>query len=554
MANDVIRKLSSELVREIAAGEVVGAPADVLKELLENALDAGATRLEVALDEGGIDRVALTDNGAGIPLDELPLAAEMHCTSKLEDFTRIRTLGFRGEGLYAIRNAGCLSVTSRPAAQLGGATLTAQGETHSLLEHPTAPGTRVEVTRLFEALPARRQALDAAGLEGKKCVTLLGRYLLHHPELSVKLTLDGVEKWHYAGGSHAESVKFLWGAVTANRLLPLTFAQVPKKVSGLLSRPELSRPRKDRLVLAVNGRPVRWTDALLKALQEAYRDLLPIGHYPVGVVNLEVPPGEVLVNTAPDKSRVKFLRSAEVCAFFKRAVEELLSGHPLAPALPDLRTFEAVGAAPRSAFPHLRHAGTYRELYLLAEGDGQLWVVDQHAAHERILFEELEARYRREPPLELPVPELLHLSLEEAQSYEERRDELAGRGLRLEPFGGGRWRVRSVPAFLSGHPNLVTDIVKGSLQQSSVVEAWRKVLGRLACLPAVKAGHALSGADAQSLLDALRQCHTPWACPHGRPTALVLSELELARRFGRRGPRAVLSEGAREQGSRGERT
>ncbi len=535
----MIRKLPPDLIREIAAGEVIGAPADVLKELLENALDAGATRLEVTLEDGGVKRITVTDNGAGIPRDELPLAVDVHCTSKLSSLTHIDTLGFRGEGLYAVRNAAHVSVTSRPAAQLGGATVRACGETSSLQEHPAPGGTSVTVTGLFEHLPARRAALESGALEAKKCVALLGRYALHHPHLAIKLVVDGEDKWAHAGGQAREAVKFLWGPVTANRLLELHSNSGSRTLTGLLSRPELSRPRKDRLLLAVNGRPVVWPEALLKAVLHGYRELLTNTHFPVGVLNLTVNPDEILVNTAPDKSRVKLLKEAEVSAFVQTGVESALSAHPLAPALPDLHTFEGVGNAPRTNFPALNHVGTYRELYLLAEGDGRLWVVDQHAAHERVLYEELEARFSREAPLELPSPELLSLSAVEAQAYEERRDDLALYGLVLEPFGAHNWRVRSVPAFLAGHPDLVSEVVKGSLGRNSVAEAWRTVLGRLACLPAIKAGHVLAGAEAQTLLDALRECRTPWACPHGRPTALVLSELELARRFGRRGPRAI---------------
>ena len=200
---------------------------------------------------------------------------------------------------------------------------------------------------------------------------------------------------------------------------------------------------------------------------------------------------------------------------------------------------QGVSAAPRHAFPELRYLGTYLELYLLAEAAGQLWVIDQHAAHERILFEELSERYRAEPPVELAAPELLPLTPEDEARYLERRDELAALGLVLEPFGSGRWRLRTVPAFLVSHTELYGGVVVDALGRGSAAEAWRNVLGRLACLPAMKAGHRLERADAQILLDTLKRCETPWACPHGRPTALVLSELELARRFGRRGVRAV---------------
>ncbi len=537
----MIRKLSPELIREIAAGEVVSRPADALKELLENALDAGATRLEVTLEAGGVKRLSVQDNGAGIPRDELERATELHCTSKLDDLARIRTLGFRGEGLYAIRHAGRLSLTSRPAAQLGGATLDCEGERHSLREHPAPSGTTVTVRELFERLPARRRALEPAASETRACLSLLGRYLSHHPQFALRVLVDGEERWVYAGGGFREAAKFLWGPVTANRLLEVGSSDGAYQLKGLLSRPELARPRKDRLLLAVNGRPVAWPETLLKALLGGYRDLLGAHHFPVGVLNLTLPEDEVLVNTAPDKSRVKLLSEARVAAFVQRSAEEALASHPLAPALPDFRSalqgHEGVSPAPQNAFPRLRHLGVFQELYLLAEGGAQLWVIDQHAAHERILYEELEARFLAEAPAELPSPELLPLSAEESEVYLARQDELEKRGLVLEPFGAGAWRVRTVPAFLLGQPNLVPEVVRGALGYSSLDEAWRRVLARLACLPAIRAGHRLSQADAQALLDALSRCRSPWACPHGRPTALVLSELELAKRFGRRSAR-----------------
>lgn len=535
----VIRKLPPELVREIAAGEVVTAPVDVLKELLENALDAGATRLEVTLDDGGTKRVQVRDNGAGIPEADLPLAAEAHSTSKLGSLDDIRTLGFRGEGLYAVRHAGRLSLTSRPSTQLGGVTLLAEGDALTTRAHPAPHGTLAAVTGLFARLPARRSALESPAAEGKRAVTLLGRYLLHHPHLQVSLETDGELRWRYAGGSFMEAAKFSWGAVNANRLLNVRQQGGAMTLEGLVSRPELTRPRRDRFLLAVNGRPVEWDETLLRAALAPYRDLLSAGHLPVGVLNLTLPPEGVLVNTSPDKTRVRFLKLGEVAAFLEGAVAAALGAETLAPALPDFAAAQTLAAAPRHNFPALSHLGRYRELYLLAEGAGQLWVVDQHAAHERVLFERLERHYRSVPPAELPHAELVALAAEDEAVYRARQGELAEKGLVLEPFGGGRWRVRTVPAFLLGHPDLVAGVVVDALGRGSADEAWRAVLGRLACLPALKAGHGLGAEDAQGLLDDLAACATPWACPHGRPTALVLSELELARRFGRRGPRAT---------------
>ena len=543
----VIRHLPPELVREIAAGEVVSAPVDVLKELLENALDAGATRLGVGLEAGGTQRITVRDNGAGISEDELPLAADAHSTSKLTSLTDIRTLGFRGEGLYAVRHAATLSLTSRPTGQLGGVTLLAEGDAVTTRSHPAPNGTCAEVTGLFARLPARLGALESPAAEGKRAVTLLNRYLLHHPHLQMSLETDGEPRWSYAGGSFVEAAKFVWGPVTANRLLPLSHRTDTFGLRGLLSRPELTRPRRDRLLLAVNGRPVEWDETLLKAVLASYRELLPAGHYPVGVLNLEVPPETVLVNTSPDKARVRFLQLGAVAAFVQEAVSEALCAVSLAPALPDFSVAQGVTAAPRHNFPALTYLGRYRELYLLAEGAAQLWVVDQHAAHERILFEVLEQRYRNEPPRELPNAELLPLTPEDEATYLSRQGELATKGLTLEPFGGGRWRVRTVPAFLLGHPDLLAGVVTDVLGRGSAEEAWRAVLGRLACLPALKAGYALAHEDAQTLLEALAACETPWACPHGRPTALVLSELELARKFGRRGVRATEAQGVKSE-------
>jgi len=530
----LIRKLPAELIREIAAGEVIRAPVDVVKELFDNAIDAGATRMELAVVNGGIDLMELKDNGKAIPREQLPLAVEAHATSKLEDIHAIATLGFRGEGLYAIRYAATLQVLSRPKKQLGGASLLSQGDEVGLSDVPAPEGTTVTVSKLFAHLPARLSSLDSAQTENKKIVTLLHRYLLHHPHLSVRFTSEGKERWSYAGGSFLEAAKFFWGSVTANRLLPLEFANGQLKVEGLLSRPELARPRRDRLLLSVNGRAVEWPDKLLKSLLDVYKELLPANQFPVGILNLTVPYGGVLVNTSPEKNAVRFLDSEGVCAFFEEAIRDLLAAHPLAKSLPDFREAEAVSSAPQNNFPELEFIGSYPKSH------DQLWVIDQHAAHERILFEELQKRYIAEEAVILTEPEIISLSPTELASIEERQAALGELGFELEAFGPTTYRLRSVPLLLAGHPNLIQDVLKGTLDQENLQQAWRNVLARLACLPAIKAGHSLNSKDASALLNTLSQCETPWSCPHGRPTALVLSELELARRFGRRGSRTTL--------------
>lgn len=534
-----IRQLPPELVREIAAGEVISSPVDVLKELLENALDAGATRLDVGLDAGGTAGISVEDNGEGIAKDELAQAAEAHFTSKLQRLDDITTLGFRGEGLYAIRHAGTLHLRSRPARQLGGATLEARGESSELTLHPAPAGSRAVVTELFARLPARRRALGTPTTEERRCVLLLMRYLLHHPQLSVHLSCDGAPRWHYSGGELRDAVSFFWGPLTANRLFAAEAQQNSYKLSGLLSRPELSRAKRDRLVLAVNGRPVEWNPELLQALLRAYRDMLGSNQFPVGVINLSLDPHEVMVNTAPDKRFVRFLEVEKMAKFLEQEVALALAGQTLAPSAPLPRSTAALSSAPRHNFPQLSYLGNFQKLYLLAEHEDELWIVDQHAAHERIIFEGLERRYRAEAPVELPHTELLPLAPSSEAIFRSREADLSALGLGLEPFGAGRYRVRSVPAFLLGYPELIPAVVEDSLKGDSSESAWRTLLARLACLPAIKAGQPLDGFSAQALLDALQACQTPWSCPHGRPTALLLPELELARRFGRRSARAT---------------
>ena len=604
-----IRKLPAERIREIAAGEVISAPCDVVKELLENALDAGATRLDVQLEEGGKAAIIVSDNGSGIASDDLPLAAQVHSSSKLEPLHALRSLGFRGEGLYAIANAGHLRITSRPRGQLGGATLDClepgsrcaktydNADVHS---HPAPLGTRVELRQLFAHLPARRRALESAAVESRKISQLLSMYLLHYPQVVLSLRSDAEADWVYAGGSFREAVKFFWGAVTANRLLSIDVAhsvhpaqdstqnlaqedsaqdslkisaqdptqdsmnessaqagsaqnpRQPIRLQGLLSRPELRRPRRDRLLLAINGRPVQWPALLQQALLRAYRERLPAGSYPVGVLNLELPPEWLLVNTAPDKRQVQLLEPEPLCRFVEDSLHHLLESHSPSLPLPDFQALtedgmasgvsagvnSGVSSAARRAFPPLRYIGSYRQLYLLAESQGQLWVIDQHAAHERILYEHLQAQCRRQAPLELHAPELISLSPEEALRYSERRDVLRQAGLWLEPFGAQSWRLRLIPAFLAGHEDLLAQVIKDCLNPR-YPDPWQKVLARLACLPAIKAGYPLTPDDAEQLLEHLAHCDIPWACPHGRPTALVMEELDLARRFGRRHSRAV---------------
>ncbi len=359
--------------------------------------------------------------------------------------------------------------------------------------------------------------------------------MLHWPQLHWKLTLDGEVRLLHAPADHRGAVASVYGPLNANRVL----AVQAEGVRGVLSRPELTRPRRDRMHFSVNGRPVLAPPELERAVIEGYAELLPAGQAPLCVLDLILPPEDVNPNVHPAKAVVALADLAGLCSRLTAAVRSALSAHPLSRPLPELR----LPAPPSSSlgsgsFPALELIGIYRETYLLAEGEGDLWVVDAHAAHERVLYEELGRRLKSEPPLELTEPELLQLSPEQLARLHERGEELRSWGLTLEEFGAGLARLRTLPAALAALPlpRLHEQIIESALGLSASAE--REVLGRLACAPALKAGMLDHGRGA-AVLAQLSACAQPWSCPHGRPTVLRLSERDVMHSFGRRSVRDV---------------
>ncbi|RTR28969.1 DNA mismatch repair endonuclease MutL [Deinococcus radiophilus] len=540
MTDPHIRLLPPEVARQIAAGEVVSRPLDVLRELLENALDAGSTRLEIEVERGGLGLVTVRDNGRGIPAAEVGLAPLRHATSKLGEggLDHVSTLGFRGEALWAAAQAGELTLLTRPAGQLGAAHLRAQGDAVTVTRASAPAGTSAAVRGLFAGQPARRATQAPPASEVREMTALLGRYVLHHPQLYWRLTVDGEVRLSHAPGDHRGAVATIYGPVSANRVLPLAAAGI----SGVISRPELTRARRDRLHFAVNGRPVQAPAELEQAVLDAYAELLPAGTAPLAVLNLSVPPAAHNPNVHPSKQVVALADLPGLAAQVREAVAAALAGVPHVRALPDLRlpaeSAQEMPAAPSGIFPEMRLLGVYQELYLLAESESDLWVIDAHAAHERALYEELQRGVAELPPFELPTPELLHLTPEQAARLAERAEALAAWGLVIEPFGAGLARLRSLPAALAALPvpDLHASVIDTALGEGG--DPQRELLSRLACLPALKAG-AVTEENGPQILTGLAACAQPWACPHGRPTTLRLSERDLAHTFGRRGVRDV---------------
>lgn len=533
-----IQILPPDVARLIAAGEVVSRPLDVLRELLENALDAGATRIEIELEGGGLKKVSVRDNGSGIPADSVGLAASRHATSKLaptpEAVNQVATLGFRGEALWAAAQAGELHLVTRPASQLGATRLWAQGDRVEVSRTSAPAGTTVTVQHLFAAIPARLRTQAPAATEIREMTALLGRYVLHHPQVYWKLWVDGEVRLTHALSDARGAVASIYGALSANRVLPV----MAEGLSGVVSRPELTRSRRDRMHFAVNGRPILPPAELEKAVLEAYAELLPAGSAPLCVLNLVVAPEDQNPNVHPAKQVVALADLNGVAARVREGVAQALARQPLARPAPALHATAEPAEAHPAQFPKLQLIGVYQQLYLLAQGEGDLWVVDAHAAHERALYEQLRRDLSTAPPVELPVPELLHLTPEQAARLQERAPKLQGWGLGLEEFGAGLARLRTLPAALATLPvpRLHTEILEAALGDGP--DPCREVLGRLACLPALKAG-MLDTARAEAVLTALEHCEQPWSCPHGRPTVLRLSERDLAHSFGRRSGRDV---------------
>ncbi len=573
----VIRLLPETTANRIAAGEVVERPAAVVKELVENALDAGAKQIRVTLEQGGIGRVLVEDDGTGMGAGDLALAVERHATSKLPEeamLFAIGTLGFRGEALPSIGAVARLSITTRQSE--GEAhRITVEGGRKSAVQ-PTsgAPGTRVEVNDLFFATPARRKFLRTARGEGDAAMDSLRRLALAWPEVGFEATLDGRTQLSLAPATREARIRDLLGEDFAAAALPIQGgAPGVLELTGLAGGPAFTRATAMEQHLVVNRRPVR--DPLLRAaLRVAYREVMMPGRHPVAAIFLEIPPAEVDVNVHPMKTELRFRDAAGVRGAVISALRRAL-GHgvgqgggvslgyagparlsfptPPRPSYPASGFAEAALplafstptplAAPQAPVPADHPLGRalaqVLETYILAEApDGALILVDQHAAHERLtherLSEEMRAGAVRAQPLLIPAV----VELPRAAQLAEAAPELAKLGLELEGFGPGAVIVRALPALL-GAPDpapLLRDLAEELAESGEGVALATRLdaaIARLACHGSIRAGRRLTPAEMDALLRAMERTPRAATCSHGRPTYLRLGASEFARLFGR---------------------
>jgi DNA mismatch repair protein MutL len=571
-----IRLLPPHVAGRIAAGEVIERPASVVKELVENSLDAGATRVSVEIAEGGVRLIRVTDNGAGIASGELAIAFMRHATSKLpesDDLGAIATLGFRGVALPSIAAVSEVEAVSRQAgAEAGTAVRLEMGEVVQSVMAAAAHGTSISVRNLFRRQPARLKFLRSASSETGQIATVVSHYALAYPEVSFSLVVDGRETFLTTGsGSRREAVSGVYGSGTAAAMIEVSDSSEDHSLEALVGAPGLSRASRSYITIFINRRWVR-SRSLAFAVEEAYRGLLPGGRYPIAVVDLRLPPAEVDVNVHPAKAEVRLRDERRVFSLVQRPIRAALAGmvapeYGAAPAwprsapvtatwtaepAPEADAMAAVAVpvvAPRqeplpARIPVLRPLGQAGTTYLIAEGPAGLYLIDQHAAHERVLFERIRAGHEASAAFQgLLTPATLELTPQQEALVEGHADALRGLGFDFEAFaparrnrGPGGYLLRAVPPLVKADDpaRAFTEVLDLLTREDGPSEPLDRLAASLACHAAVRAGQNVSIEEMRDLLRQLEDCETPQTCPHGRPTMLHLSADELARRFARR--------------------
>jgi len=594
-----IRVLADHVANQIAAGEVVERPSSVLKELVENALDAGAHRIEVAWEEGGKRLLEVADDGSGMARDDLYLALERHATSKVrtaEDLGHLASFGFRGEALPSIASVSRFDLTSAESEGAGHRLRCEFGVIKEVVPTPRSRGTTVTVRDLFAQLPARRRFLKSTDTEHAQLWGAVARLALSspgvhwtiRPDRGAPLVLPPVED---AG----QRLGPLLGE-KLTRLVPFVNGELPWRLRGFVSPPDLSFRDRNHLYLFVNGRAVR-DRLLLAALSEAWSGTFAKGSYPAAVLFLELPPEAVDVNVHPTKAEVRFREPQRIFAWVRGGAEEAwsklrggLASVLELPPKPLEAEFEldlsrrAVAQHPRLWSDHsggalgayralsdtfstrpletvyayepmtsgtsenldpggaIRYLGSFQQTYLLAEIEGdrgpELWIVDQHVAHERVLFERLFLR-RHAPAIQpLMPPQVVQVGPEALARLTPFLSELEAAGVEADPFGDGALVVRGLPDFLADRdPQTLLEDLLARLEREGRVDldTFRRDLNaELACRAAIKKHHALPPDLALGLIRDLLACEVPNTCPHGRPILKKLTLEDLERSFGRR--------------------
>lgn len=572
--------LDGTVASKIAAGEVIERPASVIKELVENAIDAGAQTITVDVEEGGQRLLRVTDDGCGMTAQEAILALQRHATSKIrsaDDLFSVRTLGFRGEALPSIASVSHFELVSQASGEdIGTRVLVRGGEVTAVDEVGAPVGTRVSVSGLFYNTPARLKFLRSQTTEFAHIAELINRFSFSHRHISFLLTHNSREVLRRPTSPDLrEPLARVLGRENATQMIEVAFDSPLMTVTGFISPVEQTRATRSQQYIFVNRRFVR-SRMVIKALEDTYHTLLPLHRYPVAVLLIDLDPNLVDVNVHPTKAEVRFSRESEVFVALKRALQEAMHAAGLdttptaagpgfstplvaapdhariltmpqgldipadpVPPQPTPELHPALRPTPTGVRPRFRPLAQLRSLYILAEGDSGLLVVDQHRAHERVLYEQFmrEAEEKNAHTQSLLTPVTVSLGARESAILQENMEEMTAFGFAIEEFGADTFLLRAVPtAFMKKDPaRLLMEIVEdlATAPSGAIASRREKALITMSCKAAVKAGDPLTMEEMERLLADLSASTRPYTCPHGRPTVMTISNFELDRKFHR---------------------
>jgi DNA mismatch repair protein MutL len=570
---NIIRILHEKVASQIAAGEVIERPSSVVRELVDNCIDAGADRIVIQIENGGKRLIKVSDNGVGMSRDDLLLCVERHATSKIEsaaDLYSVKSLGFRGEALPSIASVSRMQLTSRPHDQVAGYKLKVAGGKLATIEETGAPpGTIVEVRDLFFNIPARRKFLRAARTETDHSIDVLSRLALPFQEINFRLEDAGKTLMSLQASDHKlPRLSALIGRHVAESMIEVQEKNHDLAIKAYLAPSELSRSRGDRLFVYVNNRNIR--DRLVtKAIMEGYGKQLMKGRYPQAVLFIEIDSSKVDINVHPTKQEVRFHNSSAIFRFIVSSIENALAQHSYAFFSPGARTIEGridqeqgltwvseptwnyaplvkdhaapaeTGTSEESMVREVPQViGQLGNTYILCQVRDGFLMVDQHAAHERIVYETLKKGMSasRIEAQTLLLPARMELSFKEERIVREKGKQLSRVGIELDHFGGTTYLLRSVPAILSSANwdsflfELIAQLEEGELEQDTVLD---KVLTLMACHGALRAGHPMTKEEMTHLMGQLEETQLPTHCPHGRPIFKHFTYYEIEKMFKR---------------------
>jgi DNA mismatch repair protein MutL len=598
--------LDKQTANHIAAGEVVERPSSVVKELVENSIDAGARRVVIDTDNGGLSMITVSDDGCGIEAEDLELAFQRHATSKIAstgDLSCINTLGFRGEALPSIAAVSKLTVTTRIPDSLTGTQAQIEGGAIiSMMPAGSPPGTTVTVKELFYNTPARRKTMKSPATEGSLCGELVSRMALARPDIRYEMRVNGRGVFYSTGsGRLVEAATAVYGVNMVREMVPINLTENGVTITGLAGKPSISRSNRNHITIVINGRYVRCLP-VTTAVEAAYQTLLPQGRKPVVVVSLSIPPELLDVNVHPAKLEIRLLEEETVAALVKQSLQEALRTKAIIPSAATathrkyqsglvIQEFDTpvrqerlsellqapsnsqtelesrdnactTAITPQSSsqeaesqltgaeeeitsydnqvvpFPDLQPLAQLLPLYILAAGEDGLYIIDQHAAHERVLYEDLLSGQSFSQSQCLLGPVTLELDYREASLLTERILWFTEAGFIIEHFGGNTFLLRGVPSrFPPGlEKTMFLDLLDYFRQKgtaASRAEFLNRLTASIACKNAIKAGEKLALAAMETLLKSLAGKTNPYTCPHGRPTIIKISYRDLATRFKR---------------------